>query len=156
MNPDKADEPRCWWIRAGKEMNVENRMKKKKPSTTQSHPRETSALLLPCFLSTLHHSDFFPVILSLRHSLPHLLCVCPEVIVHCTGLSLLLSCSLSLSVDGCINAPSPSSLREDSGFCCNCFSARDNVCNSLSAARCHSGGLFLYSQADRINMCVWN
>ena len=44
-------------------MNVENRIKKKKP-TTQFHPREMSALLVLCFLSTLHHCNlllsFYP------------------------------------------------------------------------------------------------
>lgn len=102
-------------------------------------------------------SWFFPVILSLHHSLPHLFCICPKVTVHCTGLSLRLSCSLPLSpsVYGCINAISTSSLRENSGFCCNCFSAGDNVCNLLSASRCHLGGSFLYSQADQISVCVY-
>lgn len=81
-------------------MNVENRIKKKKPATTQFHPREMSALLVPCFLSTLHHCDFF----SPRHSIPLSLSP-PSVLhlswshsVHCSGLSLPLSCYLSLYI----------------------------------------------------------
>lgn len=95
-------------------MNVENRIKKKKPATTQFHPREMSALLVLCFLSTLHHRDFF---FSPCHSIPLSLSP-PSVLhlswshsVHCSGLSLPLSSSLSLSGYRCINALSTSSER---------------------------------------------
>lgn len=61
---------------------------------------------------TLHHRDFFPVILSLRHSLPHLFCICPEV-----TLSIALvypspfSCSLPLFVGALMLSLPPSSER---------------------------------------------
>lgn len=121
--------------------------KKATPPPPSFTPEKCQHSWFRCCLSTLYQCDF-----SAPASLapPSVLHLSWSHSVHCSGLSL----PLALSVHRCINALSTSSLRGDSGFRSNCFSAGDNVHNSLPAPRCHSGGPFSYNQTDWISVFV--
>lgn len=139
---DGSEQVKRWTLK------IELKKKKKKPTTTQFHPGEMSALSVPLLLIHSRSLWFFPChSTSPSLSAPSVLHLSWSHSVRCSGLWHLISLSFSLSLyELLLSLPLPSERTQVSAL--TALVQGDNVCNSLPAPRCHSGGPFSCNQTD--------